>query len=83
MIRVSRVSDRGVEYAIAARMAYPEFQYRWTWQLRSSPEALWPLVADTNRFNRDTGVPNVERHAANLSSLSHILGALLMVAAAS
>jgi class 3 adenylate cyclase len=36
------------------------FHYRWEWQLQSSPEALWPLVADTNRFNRDTGLPVVE-----------------------
>ncbi len=36
------------------------FHYRWEWALRSSPEALWPLVADTNRFNRDTGLPPVE-----------------------
>jgi class 3 adenylate cyclase len=36
-----------------------EFHYRWEWELESSPEALWPLVADTNRFNRDTGVPVV------------------------
>ena len=41
-------------------MAYREFHYRWEWQLQSSPEELWPLVADTNRFNRDTGVPEVE-----------------------
>lgn len=37
-----------------------EFHYRWEFDLRSSPEQLWPLVADTNRFNRDTGVPSVE-----------------------
>jgi class 3 adenylate cyclase len=37
-----------------------EFQYRWEFDLESSPEQLWPLVADTNRFNRDTGVPAVE-----------------------
>jgi len=37
-----------------------EFHYRWQFDLRSSPEKLWPLVADTNRFNRDTGVPTVE-----------------------
>src|SRR6266536_3935037 len=34
-----------------------EFHYRWEFDLDSSPEQLWPLVADTNRFNRDTGVP--------------------------
>ena len=37
-----------------------EFHYKWTWDLASSPEALWPLVSDTNRFNRDTGLPPVE-----------------------
>jgi class 3 adenylate cyclase len=35
-------------------------RYRWEWRLRSSPEALWPYVADTNRFNRDAGVPPVQ-----------------------
>src|SRR5260370_5581875 len=37
-----------------------EFHYRWEFDLDSSPEQLWPLVADTNRFNRDTGVPAVQ-----------------------
>jgi class 3 adenylate cyclase len=41
-------------------MAYREFHYRWEFDLQSSPEALWPLVANTNRFNRDTGVPPIE-----------------------
>ena len=40
-----------------------EYAYRWEWQLRSNPDALWPLVSDTNRFNRDTGVPAVEVRA--------------------
>jgi class 3 adenylate cyclase len=42
-------------------MRYRERHYRWEWRLRSSPERLWPLVADTNRFNRDTGLPAVRR----------------------
>src|SRR5262249_19001817 len=29
--------------------------------LKASPETLWPLVTDTNRFNRDTGLPSIER----------------------
>ena len=37
-----------------------EYHYTWTWDLASSPEALWPLVSDTNRFNRDTGLPPIE-----------------------
>jgi class 3 adenylate cyclase len=40
-----------------------ELHYRFEWRLRSSPEELWPLVADTNRFNRETGAPEVERDA--------------------
>lgn len=41
-------------------MPFQEFHYRWEFNLESSPEKLWPLVADTNRFNRDTGVPAVK-----------------------
>ena len=37
-----------------------EFHYRWKFDLKSSPERLWPFVADTNRFNRDTGVPRID-----------------------
>ena len=37
-----------------------EFHYRWQYDLESSPDQIWPLVSDTNRFNRDTGVPSVE-----------------------
>jgi class 3 adenylate cyclase len=33
--------------------------YRFELELASSPELLWPLVSDTNRFNRDTGIPPV------------------------
>lgn len=38
-----------------------EFHYIWKFDLESSPAQLWPLVADTNRFNRDTGVPTVQQ----------------------
>jgi class 3 adenylate cyclase len=37
-----------------------EFHYTWTWEFDASPEALWPFVSDTNRFNRDTGLPPME-----------------------
>lgn len=33
--------------------------YSWTWDLASSPEELWPLVSNTDRFNRDCGFPSV------------------------
>jgi class 3 adenylate cyclase len=36
-----------------------EFHYRWEYDLRASPQALWPLVSDTNRFNRDAGLPDI------------------------
>lgn len=40
-------------------MTWPTWHYRWEWQLRATPEALWPYVSDTNRFNHDTGLPMV------------------------
>ncbi len=39
----------------------PEHHYHWEWTLQSSPEALWPLLADTDRFNRDTGFAPIVR----------------------
>lgn len=41
-------------------MSYRELHYGWEYKLKSTPEQLWPFVADTNRFNRDTGLPWVE-----------------------
>ena len=46
-------------------MRLPEFHYRWEWQLQANPEALWSYVTDTNRFNRETGVPPVKLQASN------------------
>ena len=37
-----------------------EFYFSWHWDIQSSPEAIWPFASDTNRFNRDTGQPEVE-----------------------
>src|SRR5476649_1329128 len=39
--------------------AHPEQHFRWTWNLSAPPEALWPLVSNTDRFNRDCGYPSV------------------------
>jgi class 3 adenylate cyclase len=36
-----------------------ELHYEWEYNLKASPEKLWTFVADTNRFNHDTGVPAV------------------------
>ena len=41
-------------------MPYREVHFRWEYDLKSTPQQLWPFVSDTNRFNRDTGVPSVE-----------------------
>ena len=43
-----------------AGLSNREFHYRWQFDLKSSPERLWPFIADTNRFNRDTGVPRID-----------------------
>ncbi len=44
-------------------MSTQEFHYRWEYHLKASPQKLWPYLTDTNRFNRDTGVPTVETQA--------------------
>ncbi len=41
-----------------------QYRYHWQWTLSSSPEALWPLVADTNRFNMDVGLPPLDEKAS-------------------
>jgi class 3 adenylate cyclase len=41
-------------------MSFRELHYRWQYELKAAPDKLWRFVADTNRFNRDTGVPSVE-----------------------
>jgi class 3 adenylate cyclase len=48
-----------------------EFHYVWQFDLRSSPEQIWPLIADTNRFNRDTHVPSVETLAGGTNLKNH------------
>src|SRR5919201_946984 len=52
-------------------MRYPEFHYRWEWTIQAAPEPLWLLVADTNRFNRDTGLPAVERLGSGATGLAN------------
>jgi hypothetical protein len=44
-----------------------EYHKRWEFDLKSNPERLWPFIADTNRFNRDTGVPQIEVDSADKS----------------
>jgi len=34
-------------------MPLPEFHYTKEWRLKSSPEAFWPFISDTHRFNHD------------------------------
>lgn len=48
-------------YVPEPRVRDREFHYRWEYDLSASPQALWPLLSDTNRFNRDAGVPFVKQ----------------------
>jgi class 3 adenylate cyclase len=41
-------------------MTFGTQHFHWNWTLKSAPEALWPLIADTNRFDRDSNRPAVE-----------------------
>lgn len=44
--------------------------YHWEWTLKSSPEAIWPFFADTNRLNIDTGLFPVEDVSNKKDSLN-------------
>ncbi len=58
-------------------MRLRERLYRWEWNLRASPEELWPLLSDTNRFNRDVGVGSIDSRAAGSGCRRVRLGRLL------
>jgi class 3 adenylate cyclase len=59
-------------------MRYPMLHYQWEWLLQSSPAELWPLVADTNRFNRDVGLPAVQALGGPKGQARHTLGFSLL-----
>ena len=46
-------------------MPFREFHFQWTFEFQATPDELWPLIADTNRFNRDTRVPRLEIDSGN------------------
>ena len=48
-----------------------EFYFDWYWDLESPPQAIWPLASDTNRFNRDTGQPEIEM-LDNVKGVKHV-----------
>lgn len=48
-----------------------EFYFDWHWDLQSSPQAIWPFASDTNRFNRDTGQPEIEM-LDNIKGVKHV-----------
>lgn len=37
-----------------------EMHWHWQWRFQSSPAQLWPLVSNTERFNRDADVPPIQ-----------------------
>ncbi|HSQ20156.1 MAG TPA: hypothetical protein VLR92_07265, partial [Blastocatellia bacterium] len=48
-----------------------EFYFSWQWDLQSSPQAIWSFAADTNRFNHDTGQPEIEM-LANVKGVKQV-----------
>lgn len=50
-------------------MAFQDTHYTWELTLNATPEDLWPLVTNTNRFDRDAGTPALtERRYVNGSA---------------
>ena len=43
------------------RHAPPEdLRFEWRWTFGAPPEVVWPLISDTERFNRAAGIPPVQ-----------------------
>lgn len=59
MVNQSKLRTIEMSTSGAVVTGHREFHYRWVWHLKSSPEMLWPLVSNTDRFNRDTHVPSI------------------------
>jgi class 3 adenylate cyclase len=45
----------------------------WEWDFSVTPQLLWPQVADTDRFNREAGLPSVLRLPGALESSDAVL----------
>lgn len=52
----------------------PDFNYTWEFDTQAPPEAMWTRLADTNRFNRDTGIPALRRRAIEQRGADRHLG---------
>ena len=57
MILMNVLVENKVTAAQIASETKDSFYYRWEFNLKSSPEQLWPYIADTNRFDKDAGLP--------------------------
>ena len=55
------------------------YDFHWVWDLPAAAEKVWPLVSDTNRFNRDTGLPTVVDGRAEGEELENARRKLNMV----
>lgn len=51
-----------------------EFNYVWHFETQAPPEAMWARMADTNRFNRDTGIPALNPRVMEQRGLARHLG---------
>jgi adenylate cyclase len=49
-----------------------DIHYRWEWQLRSTPEQLWPYASDTQRFNRLAVGYRVHTTSATDEDVQHV-----------
>jgi class 3 adenylate cyclase len=63
----------GIRISNAVR--HSEQHFRWVLELRAPPAALWPLVSNTDRFNRDCGYPQVTVGPADAGAAGKITNA--------
>lgn len=56
---------------LEAHMSNRTFYYRWEYDLKASPQQLWPYLTDTNRFNYDVGIPSTTTQVDPQNSLDN------------
>lgn len=53
-------ADDGPGSLVLAPPDRASLHFRWSWNLASQPEEIWPFVANTERFNKASGLPAVD-----------------------
>ena len=70
LLRLQRGAPASIDLHPQLPLGPQVITHDWSWELESSPAALWPYVSNTERLNRAVGLPGVEYHSERVPSAS-------------